>query len=140
MPSDECEAVLWESVAPGPGLCARPSGQKTWIVHRRCAGVVIKRTLGPLDALPVEDARHAARALITDAAAGDRAALTIPTVWAFVPTFLADFAERWSPRRGSPIRSPCGGGYCPRSESGAAMRSANCCHEILRSMFDCAIA
>ena len=70
---------------------------ETWIVHRRCNGVIVKRTLGPFDALTVEDARHAARVLIAGAAAGDRAALSVPTVQAFAPAFLADCAERWKP-------------------------------------------
>ena len=96
MPPDGREAVLWDSVAPGLGLCARPSGHKTWIAHRRCAGAVVKRMLGPLDALTVDEARHAACALIADAEAGG-ASSTIPTVRAFGPAFLADCAERWKP-------------------------------------------
>ena len=41
------EAVLWDSAAPGLGLRVRPNGCKTWIVHRRCDGSVVRRTLGP---------------------------------------------------------------------------------------------
>ena len=48
--------MLWDSAAPGLGLRARTNGRKTWIVHRRCNGSVVRRTLG---ALMVEDARHA---------------------------------------------------------------------------------
>ena len=29
------EAVLWDVDVPGLGLRARPSGRKTWFVHRR---------------------------------------------------------------------------------------------------------
>jgi len=47
-------------------------------VHRRCNGSVVKRTLGALDALTVEDARYAARAM-------------------FASAFLADCAEHWKP-------------------------------------------
>ena len=57
MPADGREAVLWDSAAPGLGLRARPNGRKTWIVHRRAGGSAVKRTLGALDALTVEDAR-----------------------------------------------------------------------------------
>ena len=78
-PPDGREAVLWDSAAPGLGLRARPSGHKTWIVHRRCAGSVVKRTLGPLDALTVD------------------ASAMSPTVRTFARTFLADCAERWKP-------------------------------------------
>ena len=94
-PADGREAVLWDSIAPGLGLRARPNGRKTWIVHRRCNGSVVRRTLGTLDALTVEDARHAARALIADAEAGTT--MTVPTVRTFAPAFLADCAERWKP-------------------------------------------
>ena len=87
------EAVLWDSIAPGFGLRVRPNGRKTWIVHRRCNGSVVKRTL---DALTVEDARHAARAMLVDAEA-NRAPAAIPTVRTFAPVFLADCAERWKP-------------------------------------------
>ena len=59
-PASGREAVLWDSAAPGLGLRVRPNGRKTWIVHRRCNGSVIKRTLGGIDALTVGDARHAA--------------------------------------------------------------------------------
>ena len=68
--------MLWDSAAPGLGLRARPNGRKTWIVHRRCNGSVVKRTL---DALTVEDARHAARVLLTDAE-DSRAPAAVPTV------------------------------------------------------------
>ena len=92
-PADGREAVLWDSAAPGLGLRVRANGRKTWIVHRRCNGSVVKRTL---DALTVEDARHAARALISDAET-DGAAAAVPTVQTFAPAFLADCAERWNP-------------------------------------------
>ena len=96
VPADGREAMLWDSAAPGLGLRVRANGRKTWIVHRRCNGSVVKRTLGTLDALTVEDARHAARALLADAEAGNAPA-TVPTVRLFAPAFLADCAERWKP-------------------------------------------
>ena len=95
-PADGREAVLWDSAAPGLGLRVRPNGRKTWIVHRRCNGSVIKRTLGALDTLTVEDARHAARVLFADVEAS-RAPATVPTIRNFAPVFLADCAERWKP-------------------------------------------
>ena len=90
------EAVLWDTDAPGLGLRARPNGRKTWIVRRRCAGDVVRRTLGALDALTVEDARQAARAIIAGTESGNAPA-AVPTVRAFAPAFLADCAERWKP-------------------------------------------
>ena len=96
VPVDGREAVMWDSAAPGLGLRARANGRKTWIVHRRCNGSVVKRTLGTLDALTVEDARHAARALLADAEA-KRTPAAVPTVHTFAPAFLADCAERWTP-------------------------------------------
>ena len=82
--ADGREAVLWDSIALGLGLRARPNGRKTWIVHRRCNGSVVRRTLGALDALTVENARHAARALLDDAE-GTRAPAAVPTVRTFAP-------------------------------------------------------
>ncbi len=95
-PVDGREAVLWDSAAPGLGLRTRANGRKTWIVHRRSGGAVVRRTLGALDALTVEDARHATRALLGDAVTGSAPA-AVPTVRAFAPAFLADCAERWKP-------------------------------------------
>ena len=74
----------------------RPNGRETWIVHRRCGGSVIRRTLRTLDALTVEDARHAARAMIADAETRSAPA-AVPNVRTFAPAFLADCAERWKP-------------------------------------------
>ncbi|MDE0029564.1 MAG: integrase, partial [Deltaproteobacteria bacterium] len=62
----------------------------------RCNGWVIRRTLGPLEALTVEDARHAARAVLAEAEAGD-GATTVLTMRAFARVFLADCAGRWKP-------------------------------------------
>ena len=74
--ADGREAVLWGSAEPGLGLRARPNGRKTWIVRRRCNGSVVRRMLGPFDARTVESARVAGGALLADAVAGNRAALT----------------------------------------------------------------
>lgn len=90
------EAVLWDGAAPGLGLRARPNGRKTWIVHRRCNGSVVKRTLGALEALTIEDARHAPRALFSETQA-KRLPAAVPMVRTFAPAFLADCAERWKP-------------------------------------------
>ena len=88
--------MLWDSAAPGLGLRVRPNGRKTWIVHRRCNGSVDRRTLRALDAPTVEDARHAARAILADAEEyGTPGA--VPTVRTFAPAFLADCAKRWKP-------------------------------------------
>ena len=96
--------MLWDSIALGLGLQVRPNGRKTWIVHRRCNGSVIRRTVGTLDALTVEDARHAARLLIADAEAGSTPA-RVPTMRTFGPAFLADCAERGSSRQGGRTRA-----------------------------------
>ena len=67
MPAGEREAVLWDGAAPGPGLRTQPSGHESWIVHRRCNGSVVRRTL---DTLTVEEARHAARTVIAETVSG----------------------------------------------------------------------
>ena len=89
------EAVLWDSIVQGLGLRVRSSGRRTWIVHRRLRGGVVKRTLGTPDALTIDDARRGARALIAGAAAGGDA--PAPLMRTFVPAFLADCGERWKP-------------------------------------------
>ena len=123
-PADGREAVMWDSAAPGLGLRAQPSGHKSWIVHRPCNGSVVRRTLGPFDALTVEDARHAARAVIAEAEAGDAATTvpTVPTVRAFARVFLADCAERWKPATREHYAAQCAAGYCPRSATARSMR------------------
>ena len=95
-PVDGREAVLWDSAASGLGLRVRANGRKTWIVHRRCNGSVIKRTLGTLDALTLEDARHATRAMFAETQANSIPAM-VPTMRTFGTVFLADCAERWKP-------------------------------------------
>ncbi|MYA96669.1 MAG: tyrosine-type recombinase/integrase, partial [Nitrospinae bacterium] len=65
-------------------------------MHRRSGGSVVRRTLGALDALTVEDARHATRAMFADAEANGTP-VAVPTVRNFAPVFLADCAERWKP-------------------------------------------
>ena len=87
------EGVLWDSIVPGLGVRVRASGRRTWIVHRRLEGCVVKRTLGTVDVLTVEAARDAASALIAGArSAGEEPA---PLMRIFGPVFLADCAERW---------------------------------------------
>ena len=73
------------------------NGSKTWIVHRSVGNAMIKRTLSALDAMSVEDARRAARAVIEEAEAGDGAPASVPTMRAFTPAFLTDCAGRWKP-------------------------------------------
>lgn len=82
------EAVLWDSEVAGVGLRARPSGRKTWIVHRRSAGSVLRRSLGSPEAATAGDARCIARALI--AAAPGATATTAPLLRAFGRAFLDD--------------------------------------------------
>ena len=94
--TDGREAVLWDSISTGLGLCARPSGRKMWIVHLRSNGWVVKRTLSAVDALTDEDARHVARSDFADVETGSATAAS-PTVRTLTPAFLPDCAERWKP-------------------------------------------
>ena len=91
------EAVLWDTVVRGFGLRVRPHGGKSWVVHRRQGDGVLKRTLGPLDALTTDEARGAARTLLDGAAACNGSAAAVPTLQTFGPMFLADCAHRWKP-------------------------------------------
>ena len=87
--------MLWDSEVAGFGLRVRPGGQKTWIVHRRSSGSVLRRSLGSPEAVTAGDARGMARALITDAPGA--AATTAPMLRVFGRAFLADCAHRWKP-------------------------------------------
>ena len=90
--------MLWDGVVSGLRLRALPNGRKTWFVHRRVGNGLVKRTLSAADAMSVEDARRAARVLITEADSGGGAAMSVPTMQTFGPAFLADCAERWKPK------------------------------------------
>ena len=96
VPADGREAVLQDSAAPGLGLRARANGRRTWIVHRRCNGSVVKRTPGALDGLTVEGPRHAVRAMFADAETGGAPA-AIPTMRTSAPACLTDCADRRKP-------------------------------------------
>lgn len=89
------EAVLWDNEVTGLGLRVRPNGSKTWIVHRRSSGSVLRRSLGSIKAVTAEEARGMARALIADAPGATAA--TAPMLRAFGRTFLDDCAHRWKP-------------------------------------------
>ena len=91
------EAVLWDGVGSGLGVRALPSGRKTWFVQRRIGSGFVKRTLSATDAMSVEEARRAARALIEDTRRGEDALVLAPTMRTFGPAFLADCAGRWKP-------------------------------------------
>ena len=96
VPADGREAVLWDSIAPGLGLWVRPNGRKTWIVHRRRNGSVIRRTLGTLDTLTVEDARAAALAFLAREKGGGNP-LLFPASGHTLTKFAAEYVERRSP-------------------------------------------
>ena len=89
------EGVLWDADVTGFGLRVLPGGSRSWVVHRRRRGGVLKRTLGPIDALPAGAARSAARRLLAGATADTGG--PAPTLRAFAPVFLADCAPRWKP-------------------------------------------
>jgi len=89
------EAVLWDRTVRGLGLRVRPSGRRTWIVHRRLGREVVKRTLGGAESLTVEGARIAARTLLDDIAA--HRVVIMPRMRTFASTFLADGHARWKP-------------------------------------------
>lgn len=60
-----------DGLLPGLYLVVQPSGAKSWAVRYRHAGKPRKLTLGTVAALPLADARTAARAALTAAAAGN---------------------------------------------------------------------
>ena len=94
-PVDGRDAVLWDSAASGLGLWVRANGRKTWIVHRRCNGSVIKRTLDTLDSVTGEDAGYAARALLAGTQV-ERVPAAVPTMRTFADK---DTETVWLDRR-----------------------------------------
>lgn len=89
------EWVIWDDRVARLGLRLRADGAPVWIRRRRVNGRIVKRSLGPLDAMGIEAARGAAVAMFDH----DLLTLTspVPTLVDFVPTYLDDNAGRWRP-------------------------------------------
>ncbi len=101
--AESIERVIWDKSVPGLGLRFRRGWQPRWIVKRRLDGRTVKRTLGDLDGMALDEARDTAR-LVLDDLAKKRSAAS-PTLAAFIPVFLDDCAGRWKPSTLSGHRS-----------------------------------
>jgi len=64
------EYMLWDCDIKGFGVRVHPSGRKVYLVKYRHQGRVIKRTIGPHDAIPPTAARARAAEIITVAKTG----------------------------------------------------------------------
>ncbi len=66
----EREYMVWDSDIKGFGVRVHPSGRKVYVVKYRDGGRVIKKTIGPHDAIPPAAARGRAAEIITVARTG----------------------------------------------------------------------
>lgn len=87
------ERVLWDDVVRGLGLRLRAGSPSTWIYRWRIDGRWVKQTLGPGEAMRLDEARAAAEAVARSGVADK----TTVTLQAFAATFLHDCAGRWKP-------------------------------------------
>jgi integrase len=91
---DDGERVIWDHRMTGLGLRLRARSSPVWIGQRRIDGRTVKRTLGMLDGMDIDEARAVARATFDHDGQRLRVA---PTLASFVPIFIEDNAGRWKP-------------------------------------------
>ena len=91
---DDGDRVIWDHRLTGLGLRLRARSSPVWIGQRRIDGRTVKRTLGALDNMDIDEARAVARATFEHDGQRLRVA---PTLASFVPTFIEDNAGRWKP-------------------------------------------
>ena len=89
------EYMLWDCDIKGFGVRVHPSGRKVYLVKYRHQGRVIKKTIGPHDAIPPTAARARAAEIITVAKTGrDLMGRVLPTRKDGTST-MHDLAERF---------------------------------------------
>ena len=91
----EREYMVWDSDIKGFGVRVHASGRKVYVVKYRHGGRVIKKTIGPHDAIPPAAARRRAAEIITAARTGrDLAGRVLPLPTSDGPT-VHDLAGRF---------------------------------------------
>lgn len=93
------DTIHWDSTLPGFGRRVRSNGRATWIVQWRHAGSTRRRTLGTVDELTEDAARHQATVHLHSRQQIQPAVLppAAITVAEFAAQFLRDCAGRWKP-------------------------------------------
>jgi len=89
---DDGERVIWDDRVTGLGLRLRARSAPVWIGHKRVEGRAVKRTLGGLDGMNIEEARDVARSMFD---LRERRLRVAPTLASFVSIFIEDNAGRW---------------------------------------------
>ena len=89
MKPDTREVIVWDSEVPHLGVRIRPNGSKRFVHRITIQGKLLKKSLGHVDAMTIDQARDAARQLdeeLTEAwsTAGRNGGLTTPTFAVFV--------------------------------------------------------
>lgn len=104
-PAGKGEAFWWDANAPGFGLRAYASGKRLWIAQYRDASGRTRRVgLGDLRTVKLDEAREAARKLLSRVELGDdpqaerKAVRNAKRVSVVVDAYLAAAAERMKPR------------------------------------------
>ena len=91
----EREYTVWDDDIKGFGVRVHPSGRMVYVVKYRHGGRVIKKTIGPHDAVPPAAARGRAAEIITAAKTGrDLTGKILPPQASDAPT-VHDLAERF---------------------------------------------
>jgi integrase len=69
-PPDKSDVIHFDDELPGFGLRLRSGGRRTWVVQYRVAGLTRRTSLGPAEALGVNEARKAARKILAQVLTG----------------------------------------------------------------------
>lgn len=104
-PHGRAEAFHWDAALPGFGVRAYSSGRRQWIAqYRDGAGRTRRMTVGDVKTVDLDDARGAARKLLSkvelgaDPQAEKQAARRAVRVSALIGAYLADAEKRLKPR------------------------------------------
>ena len=131
----------WDGALPGFGLCARPSGLKTWVVQYRTADARSRRiTLGDVRSVSLDDARKKAREHLSRAHLGQdpqavktaaRHAVRLRTL---VDAYLVSTEARHSKRYRSEVERHLTKHALPLHHEAAAAISRSDIDELLRDV------
>ena len=109
----------WDAHVPGLALRYRSGRQSAWYVQIWVDGRTVRRAIGPLAALSVDQARDRARTVIAELRGEPVAAPLVPeipnaTVAEFAPRFLRDGTPNWKPATLRAHRSALAGAILPQ--------------------------
>ena len=158
----EREYAIHDSALQGFMLRIQPNGARSWVFRFRRDGKPRRVTLGKPDTVKADQARAAALAFLAREKGGGEP-LPLPASGPTLARFAGEYVERrspaWKPSTAETIRIYLNSAILPALgplRVGSAVRAdiarffhtygrskpggANRCHEILRNLFDCAVA